>query len=202
MAIFLKRWLKAPHRIGAVAPASRFLGRAMAMQVDPAEDGWIIELGGGTGSITRALLDAGVAAQRLIVIERDEQLYHHLKLRFPQLRILHGDATQLRALLRPLGIDRVATIVSSLPLVSLPKWVRSQVIDESFRLLGDRGRFVQYTYALTSPIAMRKMGLRGWVAERVWLNLPPASVWNYHLDPVPSGRSEASPRLEPQRLRA
>src|SRR5262249_5407124 len=65
-ALFFVRWLKAPHRIGAVAPSSRHLGRAMARQVLSAGPGPIIELGGGTGSVTKALLEASIAPERLI----------------------------------------------------------------------------------------------------------------------------------------
>jgi phosphatidylethanolamine/phosphatidyl-N-methylethanolamine N-methyltransferase len=181
VAIFFTRWLKAPHRIGAVAPSSRFLARAMATQVDLRRAGPVIELGGGTGSVTKALLEAGLPVDRLIVIERDVRLYKMLRRRFPQLRIVLGDARHLVELLRPLGIDAVSAVVSSLPLVSMSKTMRRQIINQSFALLGDAGRFIQYTYSLSSPLAGREFGLRGRVAARVWLNFPPASVWNYRL---------------------
>src|SRR5215469_11391989 len=45
MALFLSRWLRAPHRIGAVAPASRYLARAMARLVDNSRAEPVIELG-------------------------------------------------------------------------------------------------------------------------------------------------------------
>jgi phosphatidylethanolamine/phosphatidyl-N-methylethanolamine N-methyltransferase len=179
VAVFFGRWLRAPHRIGAVAPSSRFLARAMAKQVDIRRPDMVIELGGGTGSVTKALLEVGVPAERLIVVERDERLYHMLRRRFPHLRIVLGDARQLVALLRPLGVGAVSTVVSSLPLISMPKLVRRQIVEQSFALLGEAGRFVQYTYSLTSPLARRELGLRGRVAERVWLNVPPASVWSF-----------------------
>ena len=183
-AIFFTRWLKAPHRIGAVAPSSRFLARAMATQVDLRRPGPVIELGGGTGSVTKALLDAGLPVDRLIVVERDVRLYKMLRRRFPQLRVVLGDARQLVDLLRPLGIDAVSAIVSSLPLIAMSKAMRRQIIDQSFTLLGEAGRFIQYTYSLSSPLAGREFGLRGRVAARVWLNFPPASVWNYRLAAV------------------
>src|SRR6266849_1163935 len=170
VAIFFTRWLKAPHRIGA-----------MATQVDLRRAGPVIELGGGTGSVTKALLEAGLPVDRLIVIERDVRLYKMLRRRFPQLRIVLGDARHLVELLRPLGIDAVSAVVSSLPLVSMSKTMRRQIINQSFALLGDAGRFIQYTYSLSSPLAGREFGLRGRVAARVWLNFPPASVWNYRL---------------------
>jgi phosphatidylethanolamine/phosphatidyl-N-methylethanolamine N-methyltransferase len=183
-AIFFTRWLKAPHRIGAVAPSSRFLARAMATQVDLRRSGPVIELGGGTGSVTKALLDAGLPVDRLIVVERDVRLYKMLRRRFPQLRVVLGDARQLVDLLRPLGIDAVSAVVSSLPLIAMSKAMRRQIIDQSFALLGEAGRFIQYTYSLSSPLAGREFGLRGRVAARVWLNFPPASVWNYRLAAV------------------
>jgi phosphatidylethanolamine/phosphatidyl-N-methylethanolamine N-methyltransferase len=179
VGVFFGRWLRAPHRIGAIAPSSRFLARAMATQVDLRRPGPVIELGGGTGSVTKALLEAGLAVDRLIVVERDVRLYKMLRRRFPQLRIVLGDARQLIELLRPLGIDAVSAVVSSLPLVAMSKAMRRQIIDQSFALLGEAGRFVQYTYSLTSPLA--GFGLRGRVAARVWLNVPPAAVWSYRL---------------------
>ncbi len=189
IAIFFARWLKAPQRIGAVAPSSRFLARAMATQVDLRRPEPVIlrrpepviELGGGTGSVTKALLEAGLPIDRLVVVERDVRLYKMLRRRFPGLRVVRGDARHLVELLRPLGIEAVSAVVSSLPLVAMPKTMRRQIISESFALLGGAGRFIQYTYSLTSPLAGGEFGLRGRVAARVWLNVPPAAVWSYRL---------------------
>src|SRR5581483_7709712 len=121
VALFFLRWLQAPGRIGAVAPSSRHLGRAMARQVAVNGSDPVIELGGGTGSVTRALLEAGIAPERLVVVEKDERLYRLLRARFPELRIVKGDARRRRRLLAPLGIGKAAAVVSSLPLISLPR---------------------------------------------------------------------------------
>jgi phosphatidylethanolamine/phosphatidyl-N-methylethanolamine N-methyltransferase len=176
--LFLARWLRAPHRIGALAPAGRHLARAMAEQITPEAD-LVIELGGGTGNITQALLDAGLPPDRLIVVERDPAFYALLKKRFPLLKILRGDATRLRALLAPLGVSRAATIVSSLPLLNMPGPLRQRLVEESFALLAERGTLIQYTYGAFSPLRRRKSGLKGEIAERVWRNFPPASVWRF-----------------------
>jgi len=178
-ALFFVRWLKAPNRIGAVAPSSKLLARAMAREVAGAGPGPIVELGGGTGSVTRALLEAGIAPERLIVVERDRKLHGLLAERFPALKVLHGDAGHLRRLLAPLGIKEAAAVVSSLPLISMPRHTRTRIIAESFALLGQGRPFVQFTYGPVSPIARREMGLAGKLAARVWANLPPASVWRY-----------------------
>jgi len=176
--LFLARWLKAPHRIGALAPASRHLARAMAEQIATVK-GLVIELGGGTGSITQALLDAGVATDRLVVVERDPAFYALLKKRFPEVKVLRGDATRLQALLARVGIDRAAAVVSSLPLLSMAKPLRQRIVEESFALLDERGILIQYTYGAFSPLRRRKSGLKGEIAERVWRNFPPAAIWRF-----------------------
>ncbi len=178
--LFFARWLKAPHKVGALMPASRRLARAMAEQIAP-EAGLIIELGGGTGSVTQALLDAGVPPGRLIVIERDPAFYALLRKQFPCVKVLRGDALRLRALLAPLGIDRAAAVVSSLPLLSMPTTLRQKIVDESFALLGEGGTLIQYTYGAFSPLRRRAAGLKGEIAERVWRNFPPAAVWRFRL---------------------
>lgn len=179
MALFLGRWLKAPHRIGALTPSSRRLSQAMARQVDLHQARLVVELGGGTGSITRALLAAGLAPERLIVVERDEHLHRLLCERFPQLRVLRGDAAELVALLRPWGITSVSAIISSLPLLSMPKRLRHRIVDQGFTLLGARGSLVQFTYGLASPLPAREFAVAGEVTARVWRNFPPAFVWRF-----------------------
>lgn len=178
-ALFIARWLKAPHLIGALTPSGRHLARAMALQIDVREARVVVELGGGTGSITAALLEAGLAPERLIVVERDAALCRLLRRRFPQLRIVHGDAAQLVALLRGIGIAQASAIVSSLPLLSLPRSLRQRIIDESFAALGEGGSFVQFTYGVASPLPGGEHGLEGKLAARVWRNFPPAAVWRF-----------------------
>ncbi|HUK08418.1 MAG TPA: rRNA adenine N-6-methyltransferase family protein [Stellaceae bacterium] len=178
-ALFFLRWLREPTRIGAIAPSSRQLGRAMARQVTALGTDPVIELGGGTGSVTRALLEAGIAPERLVVVERDERLFRILQQRFPSVRVVRGDARTLRRLLAPLGVRKAAAIVSCLPLISMPRRTCLRIVAESFALLGEGRPLVQFTYGLTSPLARERLGLKGRITARIWANLPPASVWRY-----------------------
>lgn len=178
-ALFLSRWLKAPHLIGALAPSSQHLARAMARQVDLDGAELVVELGGGTGSITRALLEGGLPPERLVVVERDEALHHLLRQRFPGLRVLRGDAAHLVSLLRAYGITGASTVVSSLPLLSMPKSLRQRIVEQAFALLDEKGALVQFTYGVASPIAACGLDLVGEVVARVWRNFPPAAVWRF-----------------------
>jgi phosphatidylethanolamine/phosphatidyl-N-methylethanolamine N-methyltransferase len=178
-ALFLARWLKAPHLVGALTPSSAHLARAMAREVDPRQARIVVELGGGTGSITGALLERGLAPERLVVVERDAELHALLRRRYPQVRIIHGDAAHLVRLLRRIGVTQASSIVSSLPLLSLPRRLRQRIVAQAFEILPEDGRFVQFTYGVVSPIPSREHDVAGEVAARVWRNFPPATVWRF-----------------------
>lgn len=179
---FFRSWLKDPRHVGAVAPSGKALGRLMAAQVDPERPGHVVELGPGTGAITRALLSAGIAPKRLVLVERDPQFHALLRDRFPGVTLVNGDAGELASLLRHHGIERINAVVSSLPMLTLPPELQTAVLEQSFRLMDDDGVFVQFTYSPAPPIPRQRvaeLGLVGRRAGRAWLNLPPASVWRY-----------------------
>ena len=176
--LLLKLWLKNPRRIGAVAVSSPELAEAMARQI-PKGEGWVVELGGGTGPVTRAILAAGTPTGRLVVIERDQTLHRLLSDRYPGLLVVLGDAQHLQSLLGRHGIDRVKAVVSSLPLLSMKKSVQYRIAQQVFSCLGPGQPLIQYTYGLLSPLPRRRLGIEGEVMDRVLQNLPPASVWLY-----------------------
>jgi phosphatidylethanolamine/phosphatidyl-N-methylethanolamine N-methyltransferase len=195
-ARFFRRWLDNPRATGAVSPSGRFLARAMASYVDPAASGPVIELGPGTGPVTEALLERGVAPERLILVEYDPSFCKLLARRFPKARIVHGDAYRLADTLRPVLKDPAACVVSSLPLLTRPERGRLNLLRDAFELMQPEGAFIQFTYGLTSPVPLtsRMSGLhfRAEASHSVWLNLPPARVWVYRAGEAPA--LEANPR--------
>jgi phosphatidylethanolamine/phosphatidyl-N-methylethanolamine N-methyltransferase len=176
--LLFKLWLKNPRKIGAVAVSSAELAAAMARQV-PRGPGYVVELGGGTGSVTKALLKAGTHPEKLIVLERDPTLHKLLQERYPGVRVLLGDAAKLQPLLKREGIDHVKAIVSSLPLISMKRSLQDRITAQAFMVLEPGAPLIQFTYSLFSPIARRRHGVHGQVGDRVLQNLPPASVWIY-----------------------
>jgi phosphatidylethanolamine/phosphatidyl-N-methylethanolamine N-methyltransferase len=177
--LLFKLWLKEPLKIGAVVPSSRDLAEAMARLVPLRRGSPVIELGAGTGVVTDALLKAGIAADDLVVVERDDTLFRLLTDRYPQLKVVQGDAAALVEALKPIGIDRASAVVSSLPILSMRKSVQQAIVEHSFALLEPGAPFIQFTYGLFSPLPRREFGLSGQLKDRVFTNLPPASVWLY-----------------------
>jgi phosphatidylethanolamine/phosphatidyl-N-methylethanolamine N-methyltransferase len=199
-ARFIKRWLDNPKVTGAVSPSGRFLARAMASYVDPDSEGPIIELGPGTGPVTEALLERGIAQERLILVEYDASFCKLLARRFPKARTVQGDAYRLADTLRPVLNAPAACIVSSLPLLTRPERGRLSLLREAFELMQPEGAFIQFTYGLNSPVPLttRLSGLhfRAEASHSVWLNLPPARVWVYRAGKVPALEADPRPTRE------
>ena len=180
-ARFIKSWFDNPLLTGAVTPSGPALAQMMARAIDPAATGPIIELGPGTGAITQALLDRGIEAERLILVEFDENFCALLAQRFPGVRVIRGDAYDLATTFMGRLAAPAAAVVSSLPLLTKPERLRLALLADAFDLMAPDGMFVQFTYSLNSPIPRKapSIAFEAEVSPRIWLNLPPARVWIY-----------------------
>ncbi len=176
---FFGTWLRAPRTTGAVVPSSRALARAMAAEVDPTLPGHVIELGGGTGQFTRALLERGLAPQRVIVIERDPGFARLLRERLPEVRVVSGDARELAHVLRSEGVEDVAAIVSGLPFLSMPKELCDRILAQCAACLRPGRALIQFTYGPSMPFKDQPHGFSARPVKRVLRNVPPATVWRY-----------------------
>jgi phosphatidylethanolamine/phosphatidyl-N-methylethanolamine N-methyltransferase len=184
-ALFLKRWLRQPLAMGAVIPSGPLLTRALAqtaVREIAGRDGHVIELGAGTGEVTKALLAAGIAPERLALVERDPELVAFLRRHFRGPRIIEGDAARLPRLLAAEGVAKVAAVVSGLPLLSLPGEIVTGIVHGVFDALPRGAALVQFTYGPAPPVpkALREnLHLVGAHGRRIWRNVPPAVVWTF-----------------------
>jgi phosphatidylethanolamine/phosphatidyl-N-methylethanolamine N-methyltransferase len=176
---FLKSWIEKPLATGAVMPSGKALARTMARYVDPTEHGPVIELGPGTGAVTEALVERGIDPKRLFLVEFNPTFCRLLRTRYPTATVVQGDAYRLKPLLETLIREPAAAVVSSLPLVTKPLRTRLRLMADGFALLKPDAPFVQFTYAVMSPIPKGLTGISAQPSERIWLNVPPARVWVY-----------------------
>lgn len=186
-ARFIKTWFENPLGTGAVSPSGRSLARAMAQYVDPGLSGPIIELGPGTGPVTQALIDRGIAPERLVLVEFEPKFCKLLARRFKGVRIVQGDAYRLAETLKGALDCPAAAIVSSLPLRTRPERHRLALLADAFRLLLPGAAFIQFTYGIASPMprhVVHSPKFHAEVSPPVWLNLPPARVWIYRSAPA------------------
>lgn len=181
---FFRQWLKNPLGVAAISPSSPQLARQMMSEL-PKGARRVIELGGGTGVFTQALLDHGISPAELLVLELNEELHQHLQKRFPQSHVVCGDARDLREFAASHGFDgdgRADAIVSGLGLLSMPRITQQQIVSAAFDCLQPEGRFVQFTYGPANPVAREVLDALGLIARRgsfTWWNVPPATVYVY-----------------------
>jgi phosphatidylethanolamine/phosphatidyl-N-methylethanolamine N-methyltransferase len=183
---FIRSWIEKPLSTGAVMPSSKALARAMARYVDPASSGPVIELGPGTGPVTEALVAHGIDPARLILVEFNPDFCRLLRTRYPAATVVQGDAYRLRRLLETIVREPAAAIVSGLPLVTKPVRTRLRLISDALALLAPGAPFVQFTYAMVTPIPKALAGIKAEASELIWLNVPPARVWVYRGQEAPA----------------
>lgn len=176
--LFFRRWLANPLQMGSVVPSSPALCRRIAALVERAPGEAVLELGAGTGVVSRALLDAGVPPDRLLVVEIVPDMADHLRHALPGVDVLCGDAFDLGRVVPKRWHGRIGTAICGIPLVLLPIGEQKRFVDAVDAVAPSRG-FLLYTYCITSPLPYRRLGLAA--KREAWTprNLPPASVWRY-----------------------
>ena len=178
--LFFRSWMQDPLRAGAFKPSSPDLARAMASRVDPSVPGPVVELGPGTGAVTRALVERGVDPARLVLVEADPTFCALLRRRWPMARVLQTDAWAAPILMGKLD-QPAAAVVAGLPLLVRPRAHRLRLVMDSLRQAAPGAPFVQFTYFIRSPVPAPRPGLRANGSAMIWWNLWPARVWTYRL---------------------
>jgi phosphatidylethanolamine/phosphatidyl-N-methylethanolamine N-methyltransferase len=174
---WLGRFLAEPRRIGAIAPSGPALARAMTAELPVTGNGTILELGPGDGVFTAALIDRGVARERIVAVEYDEGMVAALRRRFPGVRAVRGDAFDLAAIAAE-APEGYAAVLSGLPLLNYPKADGSALVRGLLAAMPAGAPFVQFSYGLTPPVPPGPdLSVRR--AAVIWYNLPPARIWVY-----------------------
>jgi phosphatidylethanolamine/phosphatidyl-N-methylethanolamine N-methyltransferase len=188
--VFFGLWLQRPLRIAAANPSSAHLADAVARNVALERPGPVLELGAGTGSLTRGLVRAGCAPERIIAVETEPRLAAVLRREFSGMTVIEGDATRIGEALAG-RVHRLSTVVSSLPIKWFSLDAQRAIVKPCLALLGPGGRFLQVTNAFSSPLPMDQLRVAGREICRVWLNLLPAQIWAYSepAEEVDDGRS-------------
>jgi phosphatidylethanolamine/phosphatidyl-N-methylethanolamine N-methyltransferase len=166
--LFLKKYLQNPQRIGSVIPSSEFLAKAMFTSIKELDEVNIIEIGAGTGAITKH-----ISSLNPLLVEIDKEFCTLLRLNYPHLKTINGCALeQLQK------VDERFGLVLSIPLINNPFKSSFIPIIESLYSRGLLQWCVMYTYGFNNPLGeinFQSKARRRFVVK----NIPPASVWVY-----------------------
>jgi phosphatidylethanolamine/phosphatidyl-N-methylethanolamine N-methyltransferase len=177
--LFLKSLADHPKLTGAIAPSGTGLSRLMASFVDRNDPKPVLELGPGTGVVTAALIERGIAPERIIAIEFNPDFCRLLRDSFAGVRLVQGDAYDLAATLPKEDAGPFSAVVSSLPLLNRPPEIRLALIEQALGRMAPGRPLIQFSYSLFPPV--KAIPGRFTVERSKWviMNLPPARVWVY-----------------------
>ena len=185
VGLFLREVLKAPGRMGAVMPSSRFLSQLMVQSADVRNDHVVVELGAGTGPVTRAIRDAAPDAP-VLALEPGEELASHLRSAFPDVTVSATYVQDLVQTASEWGHPQVDRVVSSLPWTVFPEEVADAGLQAVTTVLKSDGVMVTFTYVHANSLLPGGKRLRELLSKHFgnvrtsrieWRNVPPALVY-------------------------
>jgi len=176
---FFKGWIDGPKSVGAILPTSAVTARRMASVVSPASGLPVLELGPGTGIITKAILGRGVAPENIVSIEYSTDFYRHLKKTIPGVNFINGDAFDLETTLADWRDRKFDAVVSAIPMLSFPMEKRIALLEDLLDRMPPGRPVVQITYSPVSPIDARPDRFHIRHLDFVVRNIPPAQLWVY-----------------------
>ena len=179
---FLQAFLKNPRKVGSIKPSSPELARKMIEGITPRRDNAVLELGVGTGAITKFLQEIVPDDESYLGIELDRDLMSSLRRNYRDMRIVQGSACDMAEIHAGSGIGKIGYIICCLPFVSLPKDVGERIFleIEKFMQQGCTLRTFQYAHGYYFPSAiklrefMRNRYGRSKRSKLVVKNVPPA----------------------------
>ncbi|QLF69152.1 methyltransferase domain-containing protein [Peteryoungia desertarenae] len=176
---FFKGMMQGPKTVGAIVPTSSVTARKMASVINPQSGLPVLELGPGTGVITKAILARGIPAEKLVSIEYSEEFVHHLKQGFPGVHFIHGDAFDLPNTLGALAGETFDCVISAVPMLSFPMEARIRLLEDMLDRIPAGRPVVQITYGPVSPIIAKPDRYHIQHFDFVVRNIPPAQLWLY-----------------------
>jgi phospholipid N-methyltransferase len=179
---FLQAFLKNPAKVGSITPSSPELAQRMIAGIEPRPDNIVLELGVGTGAITKYLQAKVPDDRSYLGIELDGRLVRSLRKNYPNMEIARGNAADAVEIHTRSGLGKVGFIICCLPFVSLPNEVGEKILLEvdKFMQMGCTFRTFQYAHGYYFPSAIK---LREFMRDRygkskrsalIVKNVPPA----------------------------
>tara|TARA_B110000116_G_scaffold117839_1_gene102196 strand:+ start:531 stop:1085 length:555 start_codon:yes stop_codon:yes gene_type:complete len=145
---FIKESLKNLKEVGTLLPSSKFVVSKMIEPINFKNDISILELGPGTGVITKEILKKMTSKSKLFCFETNKSFQNELKQKFKdEITLINDSAANMKFHLNKYKITKVDYIISSVPLVTLQRETTNKILATSAEVLGQKKRFVQLQYS-------------------------------------------------------
>jgi len=168
--------------MGAVVPSSDELGRRITEGIDLERARTIVELGPGTGALTRFIVERAAPDAQVMAVEIDQGFADTIRSRYPRVAVVHGSAERLPEYVNGSPAD---CIVSGLPWAAFAARQQAQILDAVLAALKPGGWFATFAYihAAWLPGGARFRSKLDdsfstvSLSPVIWNNVPPAFVY-------------------------
>jgi phosphatidylethanolamine/phosphatidyl-N-methylethanolamine N-methyltransferase len=176
---FFRGWQRDKKGVGALVPTSSVTARRMASVIDTSSGLPVLELGAGTGVITRAILEHGVAPRDLVSIEYAPHFCDLLRKRFVEVDVRNGDVFELDSVLDDRRDHVFDAVISAVPMLSFPLERRIALMRDLLSRIPPGRPVVQITHGPMSPLPAMPDIYTIAHFDFIMRNLPPAQLWIY-----------------------
>lgn len=176
---FIRGMMAEPKTVGAIMPTSARMAAKMASIINTGSGLPVLELGPGTGVITKAILAMGVKPENLVSVEYSTQFYDHLVEKFPGVHFINGDAFNIEETLAAYRGQKFDCVISGIPLLNFPMHARVKLVESLLDLMAPGRPVVQFSYGPKSPVAKRPEIYKVEHFDIILRNIPPAQIWHY-----------------------
>lgn len=177
---FFRGFLRQPRQVGSLVPSSRYLERRVIEAAGISHARLVVELGSGTGGMTRAILAQLPADSRLLAIEVSPHFAELVgRIEDPRLVTHTGSAEDLAGILSDRGLGSPDVVVSGIPFSTMPRSTGLSIARAIHASLTARGCFV--AYQLSRRVAEIMTPIMGQPDVSIVLrNIPPMRVYRWH----------------------
>lgn len=175
---FIKNFWEEKKMVGAMSPSSKFLAQKMLKNVDFQKAKVLVELGPGTGVFTRKIVEKMAPDAKLLVFELNDDFFKMLQDEFQDERVIliHDSAEKIKDYLQQNDCLNTDYVISSLPLANFPNKLVETILSESYNVLKNNGKYIQFQYSLMSKKFLENQ-FQSVHLSFTAINFPPAFVY-------------------------
>lgn len=173
---YLKSFLK-DKDVASVTPTSGFCVRHVCRPIDFSKDITVVEYGAGSGVFSRYLLQNMTSDSRLALFETNGRLFDKLQEIDDSRASFYQDSVEFVTSVLPEDyIGQTDFIISGIPFSFLDEEAKSSVLNQSYQLLREGGKFLAYQTSghLKEPLRETFGNVH---TEWEWRNIPPMTVY-------------------------
>lgn len=181
----MEHFIKDLKNTGAVVPCSDVVGQTIINYANLKQCQTVVELGPGTGVITKKIIENISSDTLLLALELNAHFAEETKRKYPQAIVYHDSAENIKFYLEKHGCDTCDCIISTLPWTLFGEENRIKILQAIVEALKPGGEFFTVSYTFTGILPagihlrtlLRQHFSSVYRTKPIWKNFPPVHLF-------------------------